>query len=76
MNNKEVLRMPARHAKLKGRIVEKYGTQKEFASAIGQSENWISNKMNDISPFSKADMEKWANLLDIPQTEFYDYFFT
>lgn len=67
--------MALQHAKLRGRIVEKFGTQKEFANALGQSENWVSNKMNDISPFSKADMEKWSLLLDIPQTEIYNYFF-
>lgn len=67
--------MALKHSKLRGRIVEKYGTQKDFATALGQSENWVSNKMNDISPFSKADMEKWSELLDIAQTEIYDYFF-
>ena len=67
--------MALKHSKLRGRIVEKYGTQKDFATALGQSENWVSNKMNDISPFSKADMEKWLELLDIAQTEIYDYFF-
>ena len=34
------------YAKLKGRIVEKYGSQREFAKAIGISEVAMSRKMN------------------------------
>lgn len=67
--------MALEHAKLRGRIVEKYGNQKAFAEALNISENWVSIKLNDKSPFSKADMETWAAALEIPGTEIYDYFF-
>lgn len=67
--------MALEHAKLRGKIVEKYGSQKTFAEALGISENWVSLKLNDKSPLSKADMETWAAALEIPGNEFYDYFF-
>ncbi len=63
------------HAKLRGKIVEKYGNQKMFAEALKISENWVSMKLNEKSPFSKTDMENWAAALEIPSTEIYDYFF-
>lgn len=61
--------------KLKGRIVEKYGSQTKFASALGMTENTVSRKMQDKVEFSKDDMVRWAELLDIDSSEFWDYFF-
>lgn len=61
--------------KLKGRIVEKYGSQGKFAAALGMTENTVSRKMQDKVEFSKDDMVRWAELLDIDSSEFWDYFF-
>lgn len=61
--------------KLRGKIVEKYGSQKEFAKALGISENSFSLKMNCKSGFSQADMDACGKLLDIPVEEFGSYFF-
>lgn len=61
--------------KLKGRIIEKYGSQGKFAEALKMSENTVSRKMQDKVEFSKDDMVKWAELLDIDSSEFWDYFF-
>lgn len=61
--------------KLKGRIIEKYGTQKVFAEALGVSNNLVSLKMQGKVPFSKEDMIKWSELLDIPPEHYYEYFF-
>lgn len=61
--------------KLKGRIVEKFGSQGKFAAALGMTENTVSRKMQDKVEFSKDDMVRWAELLDIDSSEFWDYFF-
>lgn len=67
--------MPYSYNKLRGRIVEKYGTQQKFAEKIGISENSMSLKMNGKTGFSQADMIKWGKLLDIPVEEYGKYFF-
>lgn len=61
--------------KLKGRIIEKYGSQKSFAKALGQTEQWISLKMTGKSGFTATEIEKWSALLDIPRYEIGEYFF-
>ena len=61
--------------KLKGRIIEKFGSQVEFAKALGVTETTVSRKMQNKSEFDKDDMEKWSALLDIEKSQFYDYFF-
>lgn len=61
--------------KLKGRIIEKFGSQGEFANALGVTENTVSRKMQNKSEFDKDDMIKWSELLDIERSQFYDYFF-
>lgn len=61
--------------KLKGRIVEKFNTQADFAKTLGVSENWVSTKMNGKSDFTKADMLKWGDTLEIPKEQYIDYFF-
>lgn len=61
--------------KLKGRIVEKFGSQTKFAAALGITKNTVSRKMQDKVEFSKDDMVRWAELLEIDSSEFWDYFF-
>lgn len=63
------------YRKLRGRIVEKYGTNKKFAEAVGISENSMSLKLNGKTGFSRDDMLAWGKLLDISVPEFGDYFF-
>ena len=62
--------------KLRGRIVEKYGTQEVFADVLGIGANTLSLKMTGKIGFSQSDIEKWAALLDIEKSEYPDYFFT
>lgn len=64
------------YRKLRGRIVEKFGTNKKFAEAVGVSENSMSLKLNGKTGFSKEDMILWGKLLEIDVSEFGDYFFT
>lgn len=63
------------YRKLSGRINERYGTRKKFAETLGITETAMSNKMNGISGFSQKDIEKWADLLGIPVSQYSDYFF-
>jgi transcriptional regulator with XRE-family HTH domain len=63
------------YSKLRGRIVEKYGTLSNFAEALGITLVVVSQKMNNKSGFSRADIEKWSNLLDISSSEYDVYFF-
>lgn len=61
--------------KLRGRIVEKYGSQAKFAEALGLSQNSLSKKMSCKTGFSQEDIIKWSNLLDIDKNDIYLYFF-
>ena len=62
--------------KLRGKIIEKYGSQEKFAEVIGISSNSMSKKMNGKTGFSQKDIVKWSSLLGIDESEFAVYFFT
>ncbi len=61
--------------KLRGRIVEKFGSQSKFAEFIGVSEITVSKKMNGKVQFDQDDIVLWCDALDIPITEAGYYFF-
>lgn len=63
------------YRKLKGKIVEKYGTQKAFADALDISENSLSLKLNGKTGFSQKDIVKWSLLLGIDQAEYQAFYF-
>lgn len=67
--------MPYNYNKLRGRIIEIYGSQAKFASALGISYVTVSRKMNGNAGFSQKDMKKWGEMLQISETEFGAYFF-
>lgn len=62
--------------KLKGRIVEKFGTQMAFSKALGVSERTLSLKLNNRIFFTQDEISKCSNLLDISMSDIQDYFFT
>lgn len=64
------------YRKLRGRIVEKFKTQEEFAKVIGMSNVGVNLKLNGARGFSQKDIEKWADALEIKKEDFLDYFFT
>lgn len=68
--------MPYTYNKLRGRIIEKYGSQDKFAEELGQSRNSVSKKMNCKAGFSQSDIVKWSTLLDVSTEEYGEYFFT
>lgn len=64
------------YSKLRGRIVEKFGTISAFTKALGSSTVTVSAKLNNKSGFNRGDIEHWSELLEIPSTEIGLYFFT
>ena len=67
--------MPYSYNKLRGRIVEMYGTQERFAEALGMTKQGLSLKMTGKTEFSQRDMNRWCELLNIPKEQIVDYFF-
>lgn len=65
------------YSKLKGRIIEKFGSQKAFAEACGFAENTISKKLSGQMAVTTADIENWSSpeLLAIPAIDYPDYYF-
>lgn len=63
-------------AKLRGRITEKFGTESRFAKALGLSLIAVSRKLNGVSGFTRNDILKWCEVLEIPIKDISLYFFT
>lgn len=64
------------YAKLKGKIIEKYGSQIEFAKAMQVSENTLSLKLNNKVRFTADDIVQITDLLGVDKNEVGQYFFT
>lgn len=64
-------------SKLRGRIIEKFGSIKAFAKAYGVSHITMSYKLNGKIAISLDDVVKMSKpeLLDIPPAEYHLYFF-
>lgn len=67
--------MDYNYRKLRGRIIEKYGTLKGFAAEMGWSDRTLSLKMNCKVFWKQPEIMKAAKLLNIPSGEVIDYFF-
>ncbi len=68
--------MSFNYSKLKGKIIEKYGTQLAFAKAFGMTNIAFSRKLNNKVRFSTDDILTIIQMLDIPKNEISEYFFT
>lgn len=62
--------------RLKQRIKDVYGSQDNFADALGITLQSVSNKLNNRSRFNNDEMYEWMELLDIAPVFFADYFMT
>lgn len=67
--------MSFRYNKLRGRIIEIYGSQVEFSKRIGQSEQIITAKLAGRSSFTQENIVAWADALQIDQNDIGNYFF-
>lgn len=62
-------------SKLRGRIVEKYGSLGKFAEVVGCSFSFLSQYINGKKKLDQPRIDKWANALDIESADIYNYFF-
>ena len=61
--------------KLKGKIVQQFGTQGNFAKHLGKTEQTVTAKLNGRSAFSQSDIIEWSNALGIEAGDIGGYFF-
>lgn len=64
------------YSKLRGKIIEVFGTQEAFAEAMGMAKCTLSLKLNGKSAWTQDEIVKACQLLGISITEVYLYFFT
>lgn len=64
------------YSKLRGRIIECFGTSGTFAKAFPMSERTLSLKMNSKRSWSQKQIARACELLHISQQDMPDYFFT
>ncbi len=63
------------YSKLKSKIVEKYGTQKEFIAKIDMASTTFIQKLKS-NKFNQQEIEEIISILDIPLEEIPEYFFS
>lgn len=63
------------YSKLRGRIIEKFGTLEKFQKRLNVSSVMVSLKINNKARFSHDDISQWAELLEIPIEDIGVYFF-
>lgn len=61
--------------KLRGRIVEKFGSVKRFCEETGICRVTLNNKLSGRTVFTADDITKICDALDIDVAEIGDYFF-
>ena len=67
--------MAFNYNKLRGKIVEIYGSQIEFAKAMKWSEKTLSLKLNGKVPWKQTDIMTAVQLLRLYKSDIQDYFF-
>lgn len=63
------------YSKLRGKIIEKFGNNSNFANKLGISERTLSLKLHNKIAFKQTEIDNAVNLLEIPITEIPEYFF-
>ncbi len=63
------------YSKLSGKIREKYGTQSNFAKALGISERSLSLKIGGKRAWTQAEMDRAISCLELDSQDIPDYFF-
>lgn len=61
--------------KLRGRIIEKFETQENFAKALGITSGTLSQKLRERRELKRTEIVQWCELLEIPKEEVSSYFF-
>ena len=68
--------MSYNYSALRGKIIEKYGTVRQFASAMGWSEATGYNKLNNNISWKQSEISHASEMLNIMPDEIAPYFFT
>lgn len=63
------------YRKLKGKIVEVYGTQEAFSKAMGMSKAALSQRLSGAVDWKTSEIIKACELLHISLSEAWEYFF-
>ena len=64
------------YRKLRGKIVEVYGSTASFCKSIGKNRSAVSNKLKNGQSMRQEDIILYAHALGIPESDYSDYFFT
>lgn len=64
------------YRKLRGRIKEYFNTQSAFADKMGMDRSMISQRLQGKTEWKTVEIVKACELLEIPLSEAYIYFFT
>ena len=62
------------YSKLRGKIIEKCGSVKNFSSLIGKTPNTICAKLKGKSSWKDKDIDAACHILDISKQEAHLYF--
>ena len=63
------------YSKLKGRIVEKFGTQEAFSKMMNLSERSVSLKLQGKVGWKQVEISKAIDILDLCDADIPEYFF-
>lgn len=63
------------HDRLRGKIIEKFGSQKRFTELMGISDASMSYKMTGKREFTSSEISKAIEILNIDPHHIYEYFF-
>lgn len=64
------------YSKLRGRIVERFGTCRAFCQEIGYKSGILSTRLSGLHPFRADEIRLFCDVLEIPDAEVVAYFFT
>lgn len=63
------------YSRLRGRIVEKFGTLTAFYKNLSYTEEMAYRKINNRAGFSQEDIVEWCGILDIDLKDVGSYFY-
>ena len=63
------------YSKLRGRITEKFGTQKAFAKELGIDKGTLTSKLVGHTNFTQKEIMKSISILEIDPSQLTLYFF-
>ena len=63
------------YSRLRGKIREVFGTETAFSKSLGIGRVSLSQRLNNMTEFSRSEMLKSCDLLSIPYSEIPIYFF-